>query len=63
MKKIFMILVLLFISTNIFSEELYCILKIAKKWVRKDIKISKKGESGYRAKLDKYKDGVACETR
>lgn len=61
MKKIFMILTLAFVSVNTFSETLY--FKNCKEARTKGYKNIKKGEPGYRAKLDRDKDGVACESK
>ena len=61
MKKIFVILTLAFVSVNAFSETLY--FKNCKEVRAKGYKNIKKGEPGYRAKLDRDKDGVACESR
>jgi putative pneumococcal surface protein len=61
MKKIFMILTLAFVSVNTFSEMLY--FKNCKEARAKGYKNIKKGEPGYRAKLDRDKDGVACESK
>lgn len=61
MKKIFMILTLVFVSINTFSETLY--FKNCKEARAKGYKNIKKGEPGYRAKLDRDKDGVACERK
>ena len=61
MKKIFVILTLAFVSVNAFSETLY--FKNCKEARAKGYKNIKKGEPGYRAKLDRDKDGVACESR
>ena len=61
MKKIFMILTLAFISVNVFSESLH--FKNCKEARAKGYKNIKKGEPGYRAKLDRDKDGVACESK
>ena len=61
MKKIFMILTLAFVSVNTFSETLY--FKNCKEARAKWYKNIKKGEPWYRAKLDRDKDGVACESK
>ena len=61
MKKIFMILTLAFVSVNTFSETLY--FENCKEARAKGYKNIKKGEPGYRAKLDRDKDGVACESK
>ena len=61
MKKIFMILALVFISINIFSEELY--FKNCKEAREKGYKNIKKGEPGYAKHLDRDKDGIACESK
>ena len=61
MKKIFMMLTLVCVSINTFSETLY--FKNCKEARAKGYKNIKKGEPGYRAKLDRDKDGVACESK
>jgi len=61
MKKIFVILTLVFVSVNTFSETLY--FKNCKEAVEKEKKKKKKGEPGYAKHLDRDKDGIACESK
>ena len=51
----------LFISVNTFSETLY--FKNCKEAKAKGYKNIKKGQPGYRDKLDRDKDGIACESK
>ena len=61
MKKIFVILTLVFVSVNTFSETLY--FKNCKEARSKGYKNIKKGEPGYAKHLDRDKDGIACESK
>ena len=61
MKKIFVILTLVFASVNTFSETLY--FKNCKEARVKGYKNIKKGEPGYAKHLDRDKDGIACESK
>ena len=61
MKKLLLILILSFISVNTFSETLY--FKNCKEAKAKGYKNIKKGQPGYRDKLDRDKDGIACESK
>ena len=61
MKKIFVILTLVFASANTFSETLY--FKNCKEAHAKGYKNIKKGEPGYAKHLDRDKDGIACESK
>ena len=61
MKKLFLVLILAFVSVNAFSETLY--FKNYKEARAKGYKNIKKGEPGYRAKLDRDGDRIACESR
>ena len=61
MKKIFLILTLVFVSVNTFSETLN--FKNCKEARSKGYKNIKKGEPGYAKHLDRDKDGIACESK
>lgn len=61
MKKIFVILTLVFVSVNTFSETLN--FKNCKEACAKGYKNIKKGEPGYAKHLDRDKDGIACESK
>ena len=61
MKKIFLILTLVFVSVNVFSETLN--FKNCKEARSKGYKNIKKGEPGYAKHLDRDKDGIACESK
>lgn len=61
MKKLLLILTLSFISVNTFSETLY--FKNCKEAKAKGYKNIKKEQPGYRDKLDRDKDGIACESK
>lgn len=61
MKKLFVILTLAFISANTFTETLY--FKNCKEAKAKGYKNIKRGQPGYRPKLDRDKDGIACESK
>ena len=61
MKKLLVILTLAFVTANVFSETLY--FKNCKDAKAKGYKNIKKGQPGYRDKLDRDKDGIACESK
>lgn len=61
MKKL--LLILTFISVNTFSETLYFKNCKEAKAKAKGYKNIKKGQPGYRDKLDRDKDGIACESK
>ena len=61
MKKLFVILMLAFVSTNTFAETLH--FKNCKEARSKGYRNIKKGEPGYARHLDRDSDGVACESK
>lgn len=61
MKKLLFVLILVFVSVNIFSETLY--FKNCKEAKAKGYKNIKKGEPGYAKHLDRDRDGIACESK
>ena len=61
MKKLFVILILAFVSVNTFTEILH--FKNCKEARSKGYKNIKKGEPGYARHLDRDRDGIACESK
>lgn len=61
MKKLLFVLILVFVSVNIFSETLR--FKNCKEAKAKGYKNIKKGEPGYAKHLDRDRDGIACESK
>ena len=61
MKKLLFVLILVFVSVNIFSETLH--FKNCKEAKAKGYKNNKKGEPGYAKHLDRDRDGIACESK